>query len=39
MLQRKIPTIGESNDACLGGGDGEDPPKEKTEKYHAIDHP
>ena len=37
--QRKITTVGESNEGCLGGGGGEYPPRGKTEKYHAIDHP
>lgn len=26
VSQRKITIVGESNEGCLGGGDGEDPP-------------
>ena len=38
MSERKIYTVGESNDGCLGGDDKEDPPLGKTEKYHAVNH-
>ena len=39
MSQRKFSTIGESNDRCSGGDDGEDPPQRKNKKYHVVDHP
>jgi hypothetical protein len=39
MCLRKTASIGESNDRCSRGGDGEDPPHGKIEKSHALDHP
>jgi hypothetical protein len=37
--QRKSNAIGESNEGCSRGGDGQDPPQGEIEKSHAIDHP
>ena len=39
MSHKKINVAGESNEGCLGGGDGEDPPLGKTKKSHVVDHP
>ena len=39
MSLRKNIVVGESNEGCLGGGDGEDPPQGNIKKSHALDHP
>ena len=39
MSLRKTIVVGDSNEGCPRGVDGEDPPQGKIEKSHALDHP
>lgn len=39
MSQRKFSTIGDNNDGCYRGDDGEDTLWWKGKTYHIVDHP
>lgn len=36
MSLRKTSIVGESNEGCLGEGDGENPPQGRIENSHAL---